>query len=190
MAKWFEMINITLEYAGFLTSLYCFSKRVLRMKSTAFFVYGGWVNIFLHSITPNGSFRCSSFHISCLKRLNFRHSIKTCRTVCEVWPHSHCSLSTIFRLYKNERSPIFPVLICTSKELCGFFSLVWIFKLFWSGCETWRVAVTIVPNSRDLRYTKKCRQVFNTIQKFLYQLRTFGWWILTSTVIIYSISKY
>ena len=96
-----------------LTSLYCFSKRVFHMKSTAFFVYDGWVNIFLHSTTPNGSFRCSSFHISCLKRLNFRHSINTCRTVCEVWPHSHFSLSTIFRLYKNERSPIFPVLICT-----------------------------------------------------------------------------
>ena len=53
---------ITFFYSQ-LTSLYCFSKRVLRMKSTAFFVYGGWVNIFLHSITPNGSFRCSSFHI-------------------------------------------------------------------------------------------------------------------------------
>lgn len=32
------------------------------MKSTSFFVYSGWVNIFFHSTTPNGSFRCSSFH--------------------------------------------------------------------------------------------------------------------------------
>lgn len=81
----------------------------------AFFVNDGWVKIFLHSITPNGSFFCSSFHISCLQRLNFRHSIKIYRTVCELWPHLHCSLSVIFRLYKNERSPIFHVLICTSK---------------------------------------------------------------------------
>ncbi len=107
-----------------LSSLYCFSKRVLRIKSTAFFVYGGWVKIFFHSTTLNGSFRCSSFHISCLKWLNFRHSIKLCRTVCEVWPHSHLSFPTNFRLYKNERNPIFPVLICTTKQLCGFFSLV------------------------------------------------------------------
>ena len=99
-------------------------------------MYGGCVNIFFHSTTPNGSLRRSPFHISCLRRLNFRHSIKICRTVCEVWPHSHRSSSTIFRLYKNERRPIFPVLISTSKGLCGFFSLVWIFKPFRSGCGT------------------------------------------------------
>ena len=119
-----------------LTPWYCFSKRVLRMKSIAFFVYGGCVNIFFHSTTPNGSLRRSSFHISCLRRLNFRHSIRTCRTVCEVWPHSQRLSSTIFRVYKNERSPIFPVLICTSKELCGFFSLVWIIRSFLLGCGT------------------------------------------------------
>ena len=51
-----------------LTPWYCFSKRVLRMKSIAFFVYGGCVNIFFHSTTPNGSLRRSSFHISCLRR--------------------------------------------------------------------------------------------------------------------------
>ena len=49
--------------------LYCFSKRVLRIKSTAFFVYGGCVNIFFHSTTLNGSLRCSSFHISCKSSL-------------------------------------------------------------------------------------------------------------------------
>ncbi len=112
-----------------LTPWYCFNKQVFRIKSTAFFVYGGWVNIFFHSTTPNGSLRCSSSHVSCLSRLNFRHSIKMCRTVCEVWPHSHRSSSTIFRPYKNERSPIFPVLIGTSEELCGFFRLVWILSL-------------------------------------------------------------
>ena len=117
LLKLHAMYNPPLHVIAFfysqLTSWYCFSKRVHRMKSTAFFVYGGWVNIFFHSISPNGSFRCSSFHISCLKRLDFRHSITTCRTVCQVWPHSHLSLSTIFRPYKNERSPIFPVLICS-----------------------------------------------------------------------------
>ena len=85
-----------------LTPWYCFSKRVLRIKSIAFFVYGGCVNIFFHSTTPNGSLRRSSFHISCLRRLNFRHSIRMCRTVCEVWPHSHRSSSTIFRLTSFE----------------------------------------------------------------------------------------
>ncbi len=37
---------------------YCFNMRVFRMKSTSFFVYRGWVNIFLYSITPNGPLRC------------------------------------------------------------------------------------------------------------------------------------
>lgn len=126
----------------------------------AFFVNGGRVKIFFHSTTPNDSFLCSSFHISCLQRLNFRHSIKTCRTVCEVWPHSRRSLSTISRLYKNEPSPIFDVLICTSKWLRSFVSLVWIFKPFQSGCETqsrrtlpltscWRWAVRIAAMGGD-----------------------------------------
>ena len=64
--KLHTMYNPPLHIIAFfysqLTSWYCFSKRVLRMKSTAFFVYGRWVNIFFHSITPNGFFRCSSFH--------------------------------------------------------------------------------------------------------------------------------
>ena len=107
-----------------LTSLYCFSKRVFYMKSTAFFVYNRWVNIFPHSTTPDGSFCCLSFHFSRLKRVNFRHSIRTCQTVSKEWPHLYFSLATIFWLYKNEESLIFPVCICTSKKLCGFFSLV------------------------------------------------------------------
>lgn len=59
-----------------LTPWYCFSKRVLRIISTAFFVYGGCVNFFFHSTILNDSLRSSSFHISCLRRLNFRHSIR------------------------------------------------------------------------------------------------------------------
>lgn len=112
--------SVTLQcfcFYSHITPWYCLNKRVFRINSRAFFMCGGWVNIFFHSTTPNGSLRCSSF----LSRLNFRHSTKICRTVCKVWPHSHRSLSTIFRLCKNERSPIFPFLICTSKELCGFF---------------------------------------------------------------------
>ena len=115
LLKLHAIYNPPLRLIAFLYSQlipwYCFSKRVLRMKSIAFFVYGGCVNIFFHSTTPNGSLRRSSFHISCLRRLNFRHSIRTCRTVCEVWPHSQRLSSTIFRVYKNERSRIFPVLM-------------------------------------------------------------------------------
>lgn len=89
-----------------LTPWYYFSKRVLRIVSTAFFVYGGCVNFFFHSTILNDSLRSSSFHISCLRRLNFRHSISMCQTVCEVWPQPNRSLSTIFPLYGNEGSPI------------------------------------------------------------------------------------
>ena len=59
--RWIEsaVYNPPLHLIAFLysqlTSWYCFSKRVLRMKSTAFFVYGGWVNIFVHSTTPCGA---------------------------------------------------------------------------------------------------------------------------------------
>lgn len=98
-------------------------------------MYGGWINIFFHSTTPNGSLRCSFFHVSCLRLLIFQHCIKMCGTICEVWPHSHRSLSAIFRLYNDERSPNSSVLICTSKEPCSFFTLVWIFKPI-PGCET------------------------------------------------------
>lgn len=145
---------------------------------TVFFANGGWVKIFFHSTTSNGSFLCSFFHISCLQRLNFRHSIKTCQIFCKVWRHLQRSLSTIFWLYKNERSPIFHVLISTNKWLCGFVSLVQIFKHFQSGCKTksrrtlpltscWQWAVRIAamrggPGSGQLFYP----YLFQFVQKY------------------------
>ena len=59
---------------------YCFNKRFFRIKSTAFFVYGGWINIFFHSTTPNGSLRCSSFYVSS----EFSTFHQNGPTVCEV----------------------------------------------------------------------------------------------------------
>lgn len=43
-------------------------------------------------VVPNDSLRCSSFHISYLRQLNSRHSIRICREMFVVWPHSHIYL--------------------------------------------------------------------------------------------------
>ena len=71
LLKLHAIYNSLLHLIAFLysqrTSWYCFSKRVLRMESIAFFVYGGCVNI-CHSTTLNGSLRRSSFYISCLRQ--------------------------------------------------------------------------------------------------------------------------
>lgn len=92
-----------------------FLSPVLLIKYAAFFA---WVNISLHSTTPKVSSRCSSLHVSFLKRVHLRHSNRTCRTVCDLWP-----LSANFRLYRKARRLIFPVLICVISALSGFLTL-------------------------------------------------------------------
>ncbi len=71
------------------------SRRISCMKSAAFFLYGGWINIFLHSTTANGSLRCASFQVCCPSRLNFRRSDTIWRTVWVLWPHWQRSSSAI-----------------------------------------------------------------------------------------------
>ena len=102
----------------------CFKSPVFIIKYAAFFAYEGWVNIFLHSTTPKGSFRCSSLHVSLLKRVSLWHSDRICRTVWDLWPHSHWLLFTIFQPYKKPSRPIFPVLICVISALSGFLILL------------------------------------------------------------------
>lgn len=120
-----------------LTSLYCFNKRVLRMKATAFFEYCGWVNIFFYSTTINGSFRCSSFHISCLKQLNSRHSIQIRRTICGNWPHSLRSLSTFSGCIKMSKVRFFLSSFAQLRKFAAFSAYCEsLSSLYWSGCET------------------------------------------------------
>ncbi len=93
---------------------------IFLIKYAAFFAYEGWVNILFHSITPKGSFRCTSIHISLLNRTNLRQSERVSLTVWNLWPQSHLLLSANFRANKKARKPIFPVLIVVMSVVTGF----------------------------------------------------------------------
>ena len=57
---------------------------------------------------------------SLLSQVNLRQSDRTCRTVWELWPHSHLLLFANLRANKKAHRPIFPVLICVIRADSAF----------------------------------------------------------------------
>ncbi len=109
------------------------------MNLAAFFAYGGCVNIFFHSIIPNGSFFCSSPH--------FSSQLAEFAALCQDMTHRLMPVTTLtalswtsFQLNGKARSPFLAVLICTMSELCDFFMSLCKRRIFGSGAgaKTWR----------------------------------------------------
>ena len=62
-------------------------------------------------------------HIRCRSSVQFRHSRRTCRTVCGPYPHSHWSVSALLMAWRYARSPILPTRIYVTTELTARCSL-------------------------------------------------------------------